>query len=98
MSAGNLQLPSLHEAFSRYNGVAMLSRSREWQQDQSLVCLPFGAYSSVSHAQGVLYEDGTVQVGLKTRYQGTKGQLGVFIGNKRQASRHASIFALLICT
>ena len=82
----------------RHSGVAMLSRRRERQQDQSLVCLPFGAYSSVSHAQGVLYEDGTVQVGLKTRYQGNTGQLGVFIGNKRQASLHAPVFAFLICT
>jgi hypothetical protein len=42
-----------------------------------------------THTQGVLYEDGIVQIGLKTHYQGNKGKLGLFIGNKLQEQLHA---------
>jgi len=34
--------------------------------------------------EGVLYEDAFIQIGLKTQYDGNKGKLGLFIGNKRQ--------------
>ncbi|PBK77353.1 Adaptor protein complex AP-2 alpha subunit [Armillaria solidipes] len=34
------------------------------------------------NAEGVLYEDVQVQIGVKSRYQGHLGQLAVYIGNK----------------
>lgn len=34
------------------------------------------------NAEGVLYEDVQVQIGIKSRYQGHLGQLAVYIGNK----------------
>ncbi|KAF8078621.1 adaptin N terminal region-domain-containing protein [Lyophyllum atratum] len=37
------------------------------------------------NAEGVLYEDDQVQVGVKSRYQGHLGQLAVYIGNKVSA-------------
>ncbi|KAK0465024.1 adaptin N terminal region-domain-containing protein [Desarmillaria tabescens] len=36
----------------------------------------------VCNAEGVLYEDVQVQIGVKSRYQGHLGQLAVYIGNK----------------
>lgn len=33
-------------------------------------------------AEGVLYEDDQVQIGIKTRYQGHMGQLAIYLGNK----------------
>lgn len=36
-------------------------------------------------AEGVLYEDDQVQIGLKSRYQGHLGQLAIYIGNKVSA-------------
>ncbi|KAL0951186.1 hypothetical protein HGRIS_007915 [Hohenbuehelia grisea] len=37
------------------------------------------------NAEGVLYEDVQVQIGIKSRYQGHIGQLAVYIGNKISA-------------
>ena len=36
-------------------------------------------------AEGVLYEDDQVQIGIKSRYQGHIGQLAVYVGNKVSA-------------
>jgi AP-2 complex subunit alpha len=36
-------------------------------------------------AEGVLYEDDQVQIGVKSRYQGHIGQLAVYVGNKVSA-------------
>ncbi|OJT15830.1 AP-2 complex subunit alpha [Trametes pubescens] len=36
-------------------------------------------------ADGVLYEDVQIQVGIKSRYQGTVGQVAIYIGNKISA-------------
>ncbi|KAG6851058.1 hypothetical protein H0H93_002950 [Arthromyces matolae] len=36
----------------------------------------------VYSAEGVLYEDDQVQIGIKSRYQGHLGQMAVYIGNK----------------
>ncbi|KAG5723347.1 AP-2 complex subunit alpha [Termitomyces sp. T112] len=36
-------------------------------------------------AEGILYEDDQVQIGLKSRYQGYLGQLAIYIGNKVSA-------------
>ncbi|KAG6842206.1 hypothetical protein C0991_000176 [Blastosporella zonata] len=36
-------------------------------------------------AEGVLYEDDQVQIGVKSRYQGHLGQLAIYIGNKVSA-------------
>ncbi|KAG7450515.1 Adaptor protein complex AP-2 alpha subunit [Guyanagaster necrorhizus] len=36
----------------------------------------------VCNAEGVLYEDVQVQIGVKSRYQGHLGQLAIYIGNK----------------
>ncbi|KAG6813786.1 hypothetical protein H0H92_007198 [Tricholoma furcatifolium] len=36
-------------------------------------------------AEGVLYEDDQVQIGVKSRYQGHFGQLAIYIGNKVSA-------------
>ncbi|KAH9849750.1 Adaptor protein complex AP-2 alpha subunit [Lenzites betulinus] len=36
-------------------------------------------------AEGVLYEDVQIQVGIKSRYQGPLGQVAVYIGNKMSA-------------
>ncbi|RDX55850.1 Adaptor protein complex AP-2 alpha subunit [Lentinus brumalis] len=36
-------------------------------------------------AEGVLYEDVQIQVGLKSRYHGTLGQVAVYVGNKMSA-------------
>ena len=34
------------------------------------------------HADGVLYEDVQIQIGIKSRYQGHLGQLAIYMGNK----------------
>jgi AP-2 complex subunit alpha len=39
----------------------------------------------VANAEGVLYEDVQIQIGLKSRYQGHIGQLAIYIGNKMSA-------------
>ncbi|TFL06549.1 adaptin N terminal region-domain-containing protein [Pterulicium gracile] len=39
----------------------------------------------VCTAEGVLYEDVQIQIGIKSRYQGHIGQLAVYIGNKMTA-------------
>ncbi|KAI0825123.1 Adaptor protein complex AP-2 alpha subunit [Trametes gibbosa] len=36
-------------------------------------------------AEGVLYEDVQIQVGIKSRYQGPLGQVAIYIGNKMSA-------------
>ncbi|KAG5634776.1 hypothetical protein H0H81_000811, partial [Sphagnurus paluster] len=36
-------------------------------------------------AEGVLYEDDQIQIGVKSRYQGHLGQLAVYVGNKVSA-------------
>ncbi|KAH9944376.1 Adaptor protein complex AP-2 alpha subunit [Epithele typhae] len=36
-------------------------------------------------AEGVLYEDVQVQIGIKSRYQGPLGQVAVYVGNKMSA-------------
>ena len=36
-------------------------------------------------AEGVLYEDVQIQVGIKSRYQGALGQVAVYVGNKMSA-------------
>jgi len=52
--------------------------------------IPLTSSSTVDHyfdkltysAEGVLYEDDQVQIGVKSRYHGHLGQLAVYIGNK----------------
>ncbi|KIK70990.1 hypothetical protein GYMLUDRAFT_52159 [Collybiopsis luxurians FD-317 M1] len=40
-------------------------------------------YEKLTHsAEGVLYEDVQIQIGVKSRYQGHIGQLAIYIGNK----------------
>lgn len=36
-------------------------------------------------AEGVLYEDVQVQIGIKSRYQGSLGQVAIYVGNKMSA-------------
>jgi len=43
-------------------------------------------FDKLTHtAEGVLYEDDQVQIGVKSRYQGHIGQLAVYVGNKVSA-------------
>jgi AP-2 complex subunit alpha len=39
-------------------------------------------FKTLGALSGVLYEDAEVQIGLKSEYQGPKGRLGLFFGNK----------------
>ncbi|KAL3140296.1 hypothetical protein ABBQ38_004564 [Trebouxia sp. C0009 RCD-2024] len=43
---------------------------------------------------GVLYEDNYLQVGLKTQYQGSQGQITFFLGNKHATPLEKIIFAV----
>ena len=39
-------------------------------------------FKTVVALSGVLYEDGDLQIGVKSEYQGAKGRLGLYFGNK----------------
>ncbi|KAK7064230.1 adaptin N terminal region-domain-containing protein [Favolaschia claudopus] len=43
------------------------------------------------NAEGVLYEDVQIQIGIKSRYQGHIGQLAVYLGNKALSATFAKI-------
>ncbi|KAJ3338982.1 hypothetical protein HDU93_008805 [Gonapodya sp. JEL0774] len=49
---------------------------------------PLSSYFNklVLGANGVLYEDGNIQVGLKTEYQSHLGRIALYLGNKTQSS------------
>lgn len=47
-----------------------------------------------ANKEGVLFEDSVVQIGLKTQYQGTKGRVQLFVGNK--SSNRLSDFTMNI--
>ena len=41
-----------------------------------------GFLKALGQLSGVLYEDAQIQIGIKSEFQGTKGRLGLYFGNK----------------
>ncbi|PBL01143.1 Adaptor protein complex AP-2 alpha subunit [Armillaria gallica] len=79
--------PDSHDALGSLAGLD-LSRPSATSDDPSAPHVATGPSVErwfdklMCNAEGVLYEDVQVQIGVKSRYQGHLGQLAVYIGNK----------------